>query len=45
MRNDNNEDKSAVWGRLVGRYAWIAGPLLVRMHYIVVAITTPFGWR
>lgn len=40
------EDMSAVWGRLVGRYAWVAGILLIRTHYFFTAIVAPFfGWR
>lgn len=39
-------DMSAVWGRLVTRYAWLAGFLLLRTHYFLTAIVLPFfGWR
>ncbi len=40
------EDMSAVWGRLVGRHAWVAGFLLIRTHYLFTAKVAPFfGWR
>lgn len=41
-----NAQMSAIWGRRVGRYAWLAGFLLIRTHYFLTAIVLPaFGWR
>ena len=38
--------ESAVWGRMITRYAWVAGILLLRAHYVMTAIVLPFfGWR
>jgi len=39
-------DMSAIWGRWVTRYMWLAAFLLLRTHYFVTAIVLPsFGWR
>lgn len=39
-------DMSAIWGRLVTRYAWLACFLLLRTHYFLTAIVMPFfGFR
>jgi hypothetical protein len=41
-----DDDRSAIWGRRIGRYAWVAGFLLIRTHYFLTAIVAPFfGWR
>jgi hypothetical protein len=41
-----NAYMSAIWGRRVSRYAWVAGFLLIRTHYFLTAIVLPaFGWR
>src|SRR5262249_41063834 len=38
-------DMSAVWGRIT-RYAWLAGFVLLRTHYFMIANVLPFfGWR
>jgi hypothetical protein len=42
----NNDNRSAAWGRTLGRYAWLAAFLIVRTHYYLAVVVGPrIGWR